>query len=267
MTSARMSRPMATRSFVWLNLALSCGVSTLAGQVPSTGRGGVPAGFTLALGAGPYAVRDEYISRDRYAGTLSYVRASWTHVGEGRGYRLGLGYGGSSEIANHRVFTGITHAALNLDYFHRASRFRFLSRDAELFLGPSGGLSLYVNEPELGDNAFNLIVSFAAMLSAGVNAQVVLPLSDRLVVNGNLRSTVLSLALRMVDLVEDDESPVALLAPWAGFSSTIGLDARYSLLDHVWLGVGYELAVLRIRSWDPVASAGDNLFVQVTLSR
>lgn len=266
MALVRMLRPRTTRSLVWLFVALPCCAPTLVGQEPSTDPGVIPSGFTLALGAGPYAVRDEYISRERYTGTLSYVRAGWTHVDGGRGYRLGFGYGGSSEIANHSVSTGITHAALNVDYFHRVSRFRLLSRDAQLFVGPSGGLSLYVNEPELGDNAFNLIVSFAAMFSAGVNAQAVLPLSDRLHVTGTLRSTVLSLALRMVDLVEDDESPVALLTPWAGFGSTIGVDVRYSLLDHVSLGVGYELAMLRIRSWDPVTSAGDNLFVQVTVS-
>lgn len=266
MTLARMAPPVPTRRLVWVSLALLCGPPALAGQVSSTDGEVIPSGFTLALGAGPYAVRDEYISRERYTGTLSYVRVGWTHAEGGRGYRLEFGYGGSSEIANHSVSTGITHAALNVDYFHRVSRFRLFSRDAQLFVGPSGGLSLYVNEPELGDNAFNLIVSFAAMLSAGVNAQAVLPLSDRLHVTGTLRTTVLSLALRMVDLVEDDESPVALLTPWAGFGSTIGLDVRYSLLDHVSLGVGYELAMLRIRSWDPVASAGDNLFVQVTVS-
>jgi len=234
--------------------------------VPRTDPGAIRSGFTLALGAGPYAVRDEYISRGRYTGTLSYLRADWTHADEGAGYRLGFAYGGSADVASRSVSTGITHAALNLDFFHRVGRFRFLSRDAQLFLGPSGGLSLYVNEPDVGDNGFDLVLSFAALLSAGANAQAVLPLSDRLSVAGSLRTTVLSLALRMVDLVEDDESPVGLLTPFTGSSSTVGLDARYTLGDHVSLGVGYELALLRIRSWDAVASAGDNLFVMFTVS-
>lgn len=253
-------------SLVLLFVASLWGAGALAGQVTSAGSATIASGFSLALGAGPYAVRDEYISSGRYTGTLSYLRAAWTHADEGKGYRVGFGYGNSSEIANHSVSSDITHAGLDIDYFHRVGRFRFLSRRGELFLGPSGGFSLYVNQPAVSGNAFDLIVSFAALLSAGVNAQAVLPVSDRLHVTGTLRTAVLSLGLRMVDLVEDDESPVGLLTPFNGLNATTGLDVRYSLSSHLSLGVGCELAVLRIRSWDEVASAGNDFFVQLTVS-
>lgn len=256
----------AARSFVSLFVAVLCGAPALAGQVPSAHRSAIPSGVTLALGAGPYAVRDEYISTGRYTGTLSYLRASWTHVGEGGGYRLSFRYDNSSEIANHSVSTEITHAALAVHFLRRVTRFRFLSRDARLYLGPSGGISLYVNRPAVGENILDLIVSFAALLSAGVNAQAALPVSNRLYVTGSLRTTVLSLAVRMVDLVEDDESPVGLLTPLTGFDATAGLDLRYAVLDRLSLGVGSELAMLRIRSWDKLVSAGNNFFVQLTVS-
>ncbi len=251
---------------VVLLAAQVCGQRGLAGQAVDTERQAIRSGFSLALGTGPYAVRDDYISRERYAGTLSYLNGSWTHVDHGSGYRLAFAYDGSDKISNHTVSARIDRAELNVDYFHRVGRFRLLSRDGQLFLGPSGGFSLYVNQPAVSGNAFDLIVSFAALLSAGVNAQAVLPVSRRLRVAGDLRTTVLSLALRMVDLVGEDESPVGLLTPLKGFSSTLSLDARYSVLDHVSVGVGCELSVLRIRSWDKLASAGNNLFVQVTVS-
>ena len=245
---------------------MPCGTRTLAGQVPDTDHQTVASGFALALGTGPYTVHDDYLSHERYTGTLSYIRASWTHVGQGRGYRLAFGYDGSGDVSNHTVSAQIDHAELNVDYFHRVARFRFLSRDAQLFLGPSGGFALYVNQPDVSGNVLDLMVSFAALLSAGVNAQAVVPVSRRLHVTGSLRTTVLSLAVRMVDLVGEEESPVGLLTPLKGFSSTLALDARYSLLNHVALGVGCELGMLRIRSWDKLASAGDNLFVQLTVS-
>ena len=251
---------------VMLFAELVCGTSTLAGQAPDADHPAVPSGFALALGTGPYAVHDDYLSHERYTGALSYLRASWTHVGQGKGYRLAFGYDGSGDVSNHTVSARIDHAELNVDYFHRVGRFRLLSRDAQLFVGPTGGFALYVNQPDVSGNVLDLMVSFAALLSAGANAQAVLPVSRRLHVTGSLRTTVLSMALRMVDLVGEDESPVGLLTPLKGFSSTVGLDARYSLLSHVAVGVGCELVMLRIRSWDKLASAGNNLFVQLTVS-
>lgn len=244
-----------------------CGASTLTAQTPGQHREPFPSGFTFALGAGRYAVRDDYISSRRYTGTLPYLWASWSHFRGDSGYRLGFGYGNSSKIANYRLSTTINDASLSLDYFYRVAHFRLLSRDARLYLGPSAGFFLYINEPDLGGNVLDLAVSFAALLSAGVNGQVILPLSDRLYAAAALRATVLSLALRMVDLVEDDESPAGLLTPVSGTRATFGFDLHYTLLKHLTIGVGYELAVLRVSAWDHLASASDNLFLQVTIGR
>ena len=109
--------------------------------------------------------------------------------------------------------------------------------------------------------------SFAMLIPLGVNSTVVLPFTDRLQVAASLRASLFSLGLRMIDLDEDvDEvSPVRFLTLPDGTNARLRLGVRYAFMDHLSVDFGYELQMLRIRPWDPLLSASDNLLAGFTV--
>ena len=109
--------------------------------------------------------------------------------------------------------------------------------------------------------------SFAILIPVGVNALGVWSIADELQLTSSLRSSIFSLGLRMIDLVEDvnEESPVRFLTLPSGANASVGLGLNYSITDWFSLQVGYELQLLRIRPWDSLLSASDNLLFGLTV--
>jgi len=257
---------MCIRAPMLVALAALLGGPSLLAQASGQRPGPYPGGLTLALGSGRYSVRDEYLSSERYSGTLPQLRASWARFNRGNGFRLGAEYRRSSEIDNHNISTMITQFSLDLDYMYRIARAAVRSRDAEFYLGPSAGFAMYLNEPEIASNGLDIALSFAALFSAGINSYATVPLVGRLYGTGMLRLNVLSLGLRIVDLMEDDESPLKLLTPVSSTHGVAGLGINFAPVDYLSLGIGYELQVLRISPWDEMVSASNNLTLGLTAS-
>ena len=224
-----------------------------------------PSGITVKTGVGHYSVRDEYISTAKYSGTLPFVSASWARLRETGGYRIEIEQRNSAEIRNGSVSSTVTQFSLSLDYLYRVAAPSLFAKDAPIFLGPSVEFYFYGNEQNIASNGLDLVISFAALVSAGVNAGVVVPLGDRIHTTLSARSTVLSLGLRMVDLMEDDESPFKFLTLPSGANASASLGLRYYLLDRLSLEVAYESQLLRIRPWDRLLAASDNLTLGITL--
>jgi hypothetical protein len=51
-----------------------------------------PEGITQEYGIGNYAVTDEYISKEKYSGTLPYYKVGWANQHEDYVYHLGTGF-------------------------------------------------------------------------------------------------------------------------------------------------------------------------------
>jgi hypothetical protein len=224
-------------------------------------------GISLQLGVGRYSVRDDYISTEKYSGTLPSFTASWSRLRTRGGYRIGVEHRHSSEIRNNNISAAITQFSLDLDYLYRVATASLFSRDAYLFLGPSTGLFIYFSELNVAYSELEIPYSFAVLIPLGVNSGLTWPMSERLQLVGSLRASVFSLGLRMIDLVEDaDEvSPIRFLTLPSGTNASIGLGVRYLLLSRLSLELGYELQVLRVRPWDSLLSASDNLLAGITI--
>lgn len=224
-------------------------------------------GISFELGVGRYSMRDEYFSSEKYSGTLPLVAVSWSRLDESRGFSIGVEHRHSPELRNNNISAGVTHFGLGLDYLYRVASVSLLSRDARVFVGPSTGFFMYFSELNIALSEFELPYSFAILLPLGLNSKVVLPASKRLQFAGTLRSSVFSLGLRMIDIIEDvdEEVPLGFLTPLSGTNARLGIGMRYALLNRLSLDLGYELQLLRIRSWDPLLTASDNIQAGLTL--
>jgi len=256
-------RPDMRRSF-----AILLFLSTLLAPKPTLGQGEsvpltpLPSGIGIKAGYGNYAFTDEYFSTERYSGTLPLFSLTWAHFRESGGYAIGMEWRRSSGVKNHNISAGVTSFSLDLEYLYRVTTLRLLSREAPLFLGPSTGLFLHLSELNIAFSELELPYSFAILIPLGVRSTLVLPVTNRIHLVGSLGASILSLGIRMFDVEEEvnEQTPVRLLPLTSGTRGNFSLEGRYRVASRLSLNLGYDFQFLRVKPWDPLLTASDNLF-------
>jgi len=223
-----------------------------------------PNGISFGYGIGSYANRDEYISKEKYSGSLPYFNAGWTNKHEKYLYQIGIGFQSSSDIKNYNVSTKVFQFSLNQGFLYPLSEFHLFSKKAYLFLGPSSEIFVFINKQNIAVTGFDYALSVASLISLGLNSEVIYPLSENSNIESSLNFSVLSLGLRMVDFEEDDESPVKLLTLFSGTNGLFRLGIRYFLLSNLSVRAAYLLGVTRISTWEPLHVASDNFVFTLT---
>jgi hypothetical protein len=250
-------------NFILISLAILLSAGNSVAQDSLSHRAVFPSGISVEYGLGSYSVRDEYISKEKYSGTLPSFTANWSRFHNKYGYFLSLEYGSSSKIKNYNVSTDIYQFAINQGFLYPLPAISLFARDVYAFLGPSTEAYFFYNKQNIAVSGFDYAQSVAALFSIGVNSEIIFPIRKNLQAESSLGLSMLSLGFRMVDLEEEDVSPVKLLTLLSGTNVSFGLGIRYKLIDNFSLKLGYKLHLTRISSWDPLLSASDNLIVSV----
>ncbi|MBN1895942.1 hypothetical protein JW906_15765 [bacterium] len=223
-----------------------------------------PAGLSLAYGIGSHAHTDEYISREKYSGSLPTVQAGWTNRHDSYVYHVGMEFGSSSEIKNANISSTVTQFSMRQGFLYPLPGFSLLSGKANAYVGPSTGIFVFTNKQHIAVSGFDYAQSIAALISLGLDSRLICPLSDRFNIESSLNFSVLSLGVRMVDMEENDESPVKLLTLFSGLNGSWDLGIRFFLSKKLSIKTAYLLGATRISSWDPLYIASDNLILMVT---
>lgn len=223
-----------------------------------------PSGISLEYGIGSFAVTDEYISKEKYSGSLPFYGISWYKPHDNYVYRLSMNYRYSSEIKNNNVSTDIHQFTLNQGFNYALPKFNVLDKDVYLYLGPATELFFYYNKQNIAVSGFDYAESIAFLISGGVNTNLFYKLSNDFSIGGCLNFSVLSLGFRMVDEEESDEIPVKILTLISETNLNFGVGPRYYLLNNLSIKAAYLLHLTRISSWDPLLSASDNLVLTLT---
>lgn len=223
-----------------------------------------PDGVTIEYGLGSYAVTDEYISTEKYSGSLPYYSIGWSNQHSDYVYHLKLDFRNSSEIKNNNVSTDIYQFTLNQGFNYALPKFTIFSKDAHLYLGPSTELFFYYNNQNIAVDGFDYAQSFALLISGGVSSQLFYKLSNSFNLEGSLDFSVLSLGFRMVDSEEEDVSPVKILTIFSGTNVVFKIGPRYYLFDNLSIKAAYLFHLTRISSWEPLLSASDNVVFTLT---
>lgn len=223
-----------------------------------------PVGITLEYGFGNYSVTDEYISKEKYSGSLPYYRISWSKYHHNYVYNLGMEYRYSSEIKNYNVSTDIYQFFFNQGFLYILPKFSLFKKDVYTFLGPSTELFFFYNKQNIAVSGFDYAQSFAALFSLGISSELFYPVGSNFFVESSLGFSILSFGFRMVDDEETDVSPVKLLTLFSGINASYRLGVRYYLFNNLSLKAAYLFNVTRISAWDPLLSASDNLIFTLT---
>lgn len=259
---------MAARRLLALLLLCLGAAPGLRGQTPPAHREVFPGGAGFTWGVGPVTLQDEYISGERYSGSLPSFSAQWARFHGRSGFRVGMELASSSDVWSHRVSTAVTEFALDLDFLYPAGSISLGSRRAYLFLGPSPGISFLVNDQQIASHGMEVALSFAGLISLGTAGEVVVPLSSRLRAVGTVRAALFSAGLRMVDLVEEEEeSSLKLLGPHSGTRVVASAGLRYQALGWAAVQIGYQGRLWRVTAWDRLVSSRDHLTFALVLGR
>ena len=251
-----------------LKIILSALTFLIAGQV--SGQDSLsnldvyPAGISFEYGIGNYSVKDEYISKEKYSGTLPYFSFGWVRKHNKYVYRLKMAFRNSNDIYNHNVSTDIYQFALNQGFLYPLKKMTLFKKDLFIWLGPSTGFYFYYSKPNIAVGGFDYAQSLAGLFAVGFNTDVIYPLKHNFQLESSLSLTVLSLGFHIVDSDEDDQPPVKPLTLFSGLNSSIDLGARYYLFNRLSVKLTYKFELTRISPWEPLLSASDNVIIGLT---
>jgi hypothetical protein len=102
-TSRRKYEPMKTVLTLIVFTASIIITSPASAQDTVDNETVLPSGIFVGYGLGSYSVKDEYISKERYSGTLPYFDVEWVRLHDRWTYRLEFEYRNSSDISNNNI--------------------------------------------------------------------------------------------------------------------------------------------------------------------
>jgi len=222
-------------------------------------------GIFLGYGQGFYVVKDEYISKEKYSGSMPYYNVEWVRFHKRNGYRLEFEYWKTTDISNNKISAEAQQFNFNQDFFYPIGNFSLFSRNVYAYLGPSVQLFYYeIYYHFVSPGTFITPTTFGIIGSLGINTEFIYWVNDKLNVEGFLRSNLISFSGKEIDERKyEDESSPAILSVFTATKIDAELTLRYFLIDRVSLSLGYRFDLSRINKWDPYIAANNNIIISV----
>lgn len=222
-------------------------------------------GLTIHAGLGYVAVRDEFISAEKYSGDFPYVALSWSRFHHTYGYRLGLQYQSTTRLKNYNISAEVSRFSLHLDYLYPVGSIPLLSKSIFFYLGPSSELFIHFRRQNIAGSGVSILnaYSFSSLISGGLKSEAFYPVNPAIQLEASARMSLVSLGGRMLNPNKSEESFVKLLSFLSGVNAIGEMKIRYSFTDSFSGTIGYRLEVTRISAWDYFLSSSDTFIVTI----
>ena len=244
-------------------ISLFC-LSLLHGQGAVQAKGMQPSRIYIERGIGKYAVVDEFISPEKYAGLLPYAALRWTRDHGAYNYQVYASFRQGAHIKNHNISTTITQFTLNQGFLYPLGNSPSLQNRLSVFWGPSTLLHIYYNDLNMSVSGFDFAQSVAGQVSICLNLMGEYQVNPDIAVYSALEMSALSLGFGRNDKNSDEQSAFQILSAFSGLYSSFDLDLQYSISQHLNCRIGYKFELLRMTVWEPLNSASDNLILAIS---
>lgn len=226
-----------------------------------------PTGIFISYGQGSYSVKDEYISKEKYSGTMPYYSIEWIRFHDKNAYRLQFEYWKSSTISNNNVSADAQQVTFNQDFIYPIGKFSFLTHPVFAYLGPSVQVfyyEIYYHFVEPG--TFIAPTTFGTIGSLGLNAELIYPIGNKFTLESCLRSNLVSFVGKNFDeqRFPHDRSP-ALLSVYSATKLNGDLFLHYYPLKRISISLGYKFDASRINKWDSYNAVSNNVIISVNV--
>ena len=232
-----------------------------------------PKGISVDYGLGKYSVRDKYISKNKYTGSISSLNVTWSHFNKDRGVRLQFDYRSGSEIKSFNLSTNIQEFSFTGAYVFSNSTVNLFSKQIYTYLGPSWDFYLHARNQNMATHMLATTLSYASLVSLGLHSEFICPIRPRVQAEGSLGLSLLSLGGRLPDLELNEAQILKLLPFYSAIKGDFHFLLRYRLMKQVSLGIGYQFRLVWFRSskewetedgWYGLSVANDNLSFRLT---
>ena len=223
-----------------------------------------PGGLFIEYGFGKYAVKDEYISGQKYSGTLPYFSLNWSGYKNGRGYMLGIESRNSAEIFNNDVACEASQTTFKQDFFNLIGKLRLFNNDVYTYLGPSADILMYTLNYDFGTYNHVITESNGAIVSLGLNTQLIYYISDKFSAEGSLHISLASICSKAFQSYKHDEPDTKLILVPKATNSNIDIGFRFYIIKSLSAKIIYRSQISRIDDWDPMISSSNNLIFSIT---
>jgi hypothetical protein len=222
-----------------------------------------PEGITIRYGLSSFAMRDRYISPERYAGALPYYSLGWVRTHRSHVYTLDFHFQYSHEVENNHVKSDVLVFNLNQGFIYPLKPVHLFRRELALWMGPAVDVEYFENNPLIAVSGFDYTNSYLTMISLGFRGDGVYPLAGKISLKSSLRGNLLTLGQRTVDSEEDNQPRTRLLYPVNGLHVVFELGTGYDLLNWLTMAVSYRFELIRATAWDEVLTAANGAFMEL----
>ena len=225
-----------------------------------------PSGIFVGYGLGSYSVKDEYISKEEYSGTLPCFNVEWVRLHDKCAYRLGFEYRNSGDIANNNMSARVGQFTFNQDFIYFIGSFPIFSRSIYAYVGPSAQFFYYdVNYNFADPGTFIDPKTFGLMGSLGINTEYIYQFNNKLSAESFLRLNLISFTTKDNDEQKyGDESNPTLTSVFTATKLDFSVSVRYYLVRNVSVSLGYRFDFSRIDKWDPYIAASNNFLTSLS---
>lgn len=250
-----------------LMLSLSLLPSVICGQISDPLQNNFIQGLSFKSGFSFSAVKDEFISNEKYSGSSINYLISWTKYHESYLYDIRMEAITGAEVKNNNASAKVTDFNLSLAYCYPIGSIDLFGKRMNLYLGPYPELYLHFRSQNIASGGTAIIDAYSAafLLSLGGKVFVSLPLNNNFQLSGELSTSLISLGGKFIDPRDKQNSMIKLLTVLSGMRLSSQYSINYKISDFLSTGAGYRFNIVRISAWDSLLFSSDNFFLSITM--
>lgn len=223
-------------------------------------------GLSFESGLSYLAIKDEFISKEKYTGVAPIYNIYWTKNYDDYRFCISFEMLNSAKIKNYNISAKATELSLNLSYLYSIGNLSIFNKKAQFFLGPYPEIFLHFRSENIakGGNAFFDAYSFATLVSLGAKLKMELQLSNFFLLEGQFNTNVFSLAGKLVDPKNNNDQMIKFTTLFSDIRTSLKINIKYHMFSKLDIATGYRFNISNINSWDYLVSANDNYFLSLT---
>ena len=224
--------------------------------------------ISLTSGYGHHAVKDEFISQQKYSGNLVSFSIDWYKFHSSYQFHLWFYFVNSATIENYNVSANMTTSNLALAYLYPIGTMMIFDKPLYISAGPVTELSLYYRIQNIarGGTAIFDAYSAATLISLSASLNVTYPVLQRMWLEAFMQSSLISLGGKYIDPIEKNNSPVKILTLIKAQDLKFDASIRYHVSKRFSLKGGYRFNLFRITAWDHLIVVSDNAYVSILVA-
>ena len=205
-------------------------------------------GLNVEYGIGGVALNDQYISKERYTGSLQFIGIWYGRLIERRGWQLGISNQNDSDLENHAIRAEFSRVSVNFDQFFQMKTFNLLAKPASWYFGPSVEYFEYelINRFSSSHKVFTELI----MVSMGINAMLDWELTNKLTLSAFVRSNVIGVNAKTHDERRHRDQNSILQTFIKANNLNGDLFVRYRIIKRISVGLKGKAQYTRSTGWE-----------------